>query len=244
MMRLNVRRKRSFPLRRGTRFAVAGVAMLMLAASAAGQSHKRDGREPVYAVDNSAFPPPAPMLVPLPGNWGRLIRWPDRVIVQARLTNLNPEWVYNLHIFVFNNPEACSVTPPFDALGSRCTPLADQGPATESSLVSFGGFVPNRSGALNLDLTLRISEGLPAVGFFGTNGSFINVVNGPGLTNPLGAEIQFDVARKGPIQRENTAEQFQTMFGACGDDFTMPPLDPSQLCEVIRESRVGGTLER
>jgi hypothetical protein len=94
---------------------------------------------------------------------------------------------------------------------------------------------------LHLKLTLKISEGLPPVGFFGTNGSFTNVVNGPGLTNPMGAEIQLDLARKGPIQPNMTVEQFQAIFGAC-DPFSLPPLDPNQLCEVIRESRVGGTL--
>lgn len=210
-------------------------------------SHRPDDRakrEPVYAVDNSAFPPPSPILTPIPGNWGRLIRKPDRIIVRAKLTDLNPRWVYNLHIFVFNNPEACSVTPPFDSLGSRCTPLVDQGPVTESSVISFGGFIPDRAGRLDLEVGLKISEGLPEVGFFATNGSFTNVVNGPGLTDPMGAEVQFDLARKGPIQKDMTAEQFQTMFGACGPDFTLPPLDPSQLCEVVRECRVGGTLER
>ena len=217
---------------------------LFAAAGPAVGDHRQDfDVKPVYEVDNSLFPPPSPILTPVQGSWGRLFRLPDRVVVQARLTDLNPDWVYNFHMWFFNNPAACRVTPPFDALGSRCTPLVDQGPVTESSLVSFGGFIPDRSGTLNLWLSVRIGEGLPAVGFFGTNGSFTNVVNGPGLTNPMGAEIQFDLARKGPVQKDMTAEQFQTMLGACGADFTLPPLNPSQLCEIVRESRVGGVLE-
>lgn len=206
-------------------------------------NNRKDGKEPVYLVDNSGFPPPSPMLVPIPGDSGRLIRRPDSIIVQARLTGLNPDWVYNFHIFAFNNPENCAVTAPFDALGSRCTPLVDQGSATASSQISFGGFIPDSTGKLDLEVSLKVSEGLPPVGFFGTNGSFTNVVNGPGLTNPMGAEIQFDLVRKGPIQPAMTQDQFQTMFGACGPGFTLPPLDPSQLCEVVRECRVGGTLE-
>jgi hypothetical protein len=222
--------------------AIVSIVWCLLAVPAVSEDQVKQQKQPVFLVDNSGFPPPSPVLVPIPGDWGRLIRKPDRVIVQARLTNLNPEWVYNFHIFVFNNPAACLVTPPFDAFGSRCTPLIDQGPATQSSIISFGGFIPDSSGSTDLEYEVKISEGLPPVGFFGTNGSFTNVVNGPGLTNPMGAEIQFDVARKGPLQQDMTMEQFQTMFGACGADFTQPPLDPNQLCEIVRESRVGGTL--
>jgi hypothetical protein len=220
------------------------VIALLAAAPLAAEHQAKEQKETVFIVDNSGFPPPSPMLIPAPGDWGRLIRQADRIEVQARLSGLNPELVYNFHIFVFNNPDACSVTPPFDALGSRCTPLVDQGPMTESSVISFGGYVPDSTGVLEISVTLKVSEGLPVVGFFGTNGSFVNVVNGPGLTNPMGAELQFDLARKGPIQKDMTAEQFQTMFGACGPTFTLPPLDPNQLCEVVRECRVGGTLSR
>jgi hypothetical protein len=219
------------------------IAFLMAAGPAVGDYRQNYDTKPVYEVDNSLYPPPNPILTPVQGSWGRLFRLPDRVIVHARLTDLNPNWVYNFHVWFFNNPGACRVTPPFDALGSRCTPLVDQGPVTESSLVSLGGFIPDRLGVLNLMVSVRIGEGLPAVGFFGTNGSFTNVVNGPGLTNPAGAEIQFDLVRKGPVQKDMTAEQFQTMLGACGADFTLPPLNPSQLCEIVRESRVGGVLE-
>lgn len=193
--------------------AAVCIAFSVTAGPAAADHRPSFAVKPVYEVDNSSYPPPNPILTPVEGSWGRLFRQPDRVVVQARLTGLNPDWVYNLHLWMFNNPAACRVTPPFDALGSRCTPLVDQGPITESSLVSLGGFIPDRFGILNLWVSVRIGEGLPAVGFFGTNGSFTNVVNGPGLTNPMGAEIQFDLARKGPVQKDMTAEQFQTMLG-------------------------------
>jgi hypothetical protein len=148
--------------------------------------------------------------------------------------------VYNAHVWIFNNPDSCIGTPAMEALGLRCAALVDQfEPGTLSSLVSFGGFVPSSSGRMDLLVNLRIGEGLPLTGFFASNGSFTNVVNGPGLTDPVGAEIQLYLARKGPVQEFATLEQFHTMFGACGPDFTLPPLRPDQLREIVRMSPVG-----
>lgn len=201
----------------------------------------KDQKRPVYALDNSGWPTTPPEFLPALGDWARITRLSDSVKIEARVSGLDPQTVYNVHTWVFNNPEACAAAPPAVALESLCAPLIDQwNPETESSLISYGGFIPDSSGNLHLELDLRISEGLPPVGFFGTNGSFTNVVLGPGLTSPMGAEVQLDLARKGPVQPDNTQEQFQTMFGACGPDFALPPLDPSQLCELVRESRVGG----
>jgi hypothetical protein len=215
----------------------------ILAVPAMSEDHREDYRKvkkaAVYALDNSGWPGTPPVFIPLPGEWASLNRNSDHVTVEFRLRNLNPAWVYNAHIWIFNNPGACIASP---GRGARCAPLVDQFILeTEASLVSFGGFIPERSGDLHVEVALKVSEGMPAAGFFGTNGTFTNVVNGPGLTNPKGAEIQFDLALKGAVQKDMTVEQFQMMFGACGPGFTLPPLNPNQLCEVIRESAVGGT---
>jgi hypothetical protein len=126
--------------------------------------------------------------------------------------------------------------------------LVDQyDPDTGPSEISFGGFIPDSSGNLQLDLELRISEGFPVVSLFETNGSFTSVVIARGLvsvsfTDPMNADIGLKLARKGPVQHDNTQLQFKSIFGACGPDFTLPPLDPAQLCETVRQSPVGGTL--
>jgi hypothetical protein len=145
---------------------------------------------------------------------------------------------------------ACLGSPSANARGSLCAALVDQFvPETQPSLVSFGGFIPDATGNLHLNLELRISEGFPAAAnFFTTNDSFISVVIprggvSLGLIDPINSEVALDLARKGPVQPYNTHLQFKTMFGACGPGFMLPPLDPNQLCEVVRESPVGGLLE-
>jgi hypothetical protein len=173
---------------------------------------------------------------------------PDRIRIEVRLSDLDPDQVYNTHAWIFNNPAACAGSPGSNALGTACDPLVDQYfPETLPSVVSFGGFIPDGSGNLHLELELRISEGFPAVTLFETNGSFVSVVEprggfAVGLTDPMYAEVRVLLARKGPVQPDNTQVQFKTVFGACGPDFRMPPLDPAQLCEVVRMSPIGGML--
>lgn len=109
------------------------------------------------------------------------------------------------------------------------------------------GFIPERSGNLQLDLGLRISEGFPGVSLFETNGSFVSVVQarGPsrsGLTDPMNAYIGLNLARKGPVQPDNAHLQFKSIFGASRFGFTLPPLEPAQLYETVRNPHVGGTL--
>ena len=168
--------------------------------------------------------------------------------IETSLSDLDPNSVYNAHIWIFNNPAACQGDPTFINLGGRCYAFPDQfSLETRPSVVSFGGFIPDRSGNLRLELDLKISEGLPAVSLFETNRSFTSVVFpsggiSVGLIDPMGAEIQFVLVRKGPIQPDMTLEQFQTVFGACGPGFTLPPLDPNQACVNVRFSMVGGTL--
>ena len=206
----------------------------------------KEQKRAVYLVDNSNFPPSA--FIPISGDWGRLIRLPDRIKIEARLSGLDPDQVYNTHSWIFNNPDACLGSPGANSLGSACDPLVDQYiPETLPSVVSFGGFIPDSSGNMHLKLELRISEGFPVVSLFATNGFFTSVVAprggiAVGLTDPIYAEVRIVLARKGPVQPDNTQTQFKTVFGACGDDFTLPPLDPAQLCEVVRMSPVGGTL--
>jgi hypothetical protein len=206
----------------------------------------KEQKRTVYALDNSSSGPSA--YIPIPGDWGRITRLPDRIRIEVRLSGLDPEQVYNAHAWIFNNPAACMGSPGAHARGSACSALVDQHiPETLPSAVSFGGFIPDRSGNLHMELELRIGEGFPVVSLFETNGSFISIVQarGPlaiGLTDPMNADIGLNLARKGPVQPDNTELQFKTVFGACGDDFTLPPLDPDQLCEVVRNSPVGGTL--
>lgn len=229
---------------------VLSMVSILLASTAlfAEDGDAKGQKQTVYALDNSDWPTAPSVFVPISGDWSRITRLPDRIKVEVRLTDLNPDQVYNAHLWIFNNPAACLGSSSANARGNACSALVDQFvPETLPSLVSFGGFIPNSSGNLHLELELRISEGLPAVSFFETNGSFVNAVLPPGgvsvgLIDPMNADVSFDLARKGPIQPENTQLQFKTMFGACGPDFSLPPLDPDQLCEIVRESPVGGTL--
>lgn len=208
------------------RFFVAIPMLLLLVTSAALGGEEGEGKEPkqpVFIVDNSNFPPSESILIE--GDWTRLTRLSDRVKIETALSDLNPYWVYNAHIWIFNNPAECLGSPAATVLGGACSVIPDQfWVATEPSVVSFGGFIPDSSGNLDLELDLKISEGLPAVSLFETNGSFTNVVIpaggvSVGLIDPMDAEIQFILARKGLIQRDMTLEQFQTVFGSLWSRF-------------------------
>lgn len=208
----------------------------------------KEQKRAVYALDNSDWPAKPSVYTPIPGDWGRITRLPDRIKIEVSLSDLDPDQVYNAHAWIFNNPAACDGSSGSRARGAACSPLVDQfNTDTAPSEISFGGFIPDYSGNLHLQLELRISEGFPVVNLFETNGSFTSVViaRGPvsvGLTDPVNAEVILNLARKGPVQPDNTQLQFKSVFGACGLDFTLPPLDPDQLCEVVRHTPVGGTL--
>ena len=227
---------------------LALVSVLVVSPSLFGKDgDAKERKRGVYALDNSSFPPS--VYIPIPGDWGRITRLPDRIKIEARLSELDPEQVYNAHAWIFNNPAACTGSPSANARGNACSPLVDQFiDETEPALVSFGGFIPDSSGRLYLELELRISEGFPVVpSLFETNGSFTAIVLARGnisvgLTDPMNADVGLNLARKGPVQPFNTQLQFKSVFGACGDGFMMPPLFPHQLCETIRQSPVGGTL--
>jgi hypothetical protein len=233
------------------RLAAATAIVLLMVSSPVLGGDKGTGKEqkrPVFAQDFSALPDGPITFGVIHGDWTRLTRFSDRVRIETALSDLNPNWVYNVHIWIFNNPAACQGNPTFINFGGRCYAFPDQfSPAAGPSVVSFGGFIPDSSGRLDLELDLKISEGLPAVSLFETGDSFTSAVLpsggiSVGLIDPMHAEIQFVLVRKGPIQPDATVEQFQTVFGACGPDFTLPPFDPNQICVNVRFSMVGGTL--
>ncbi len=112
-----------------------------------------------------------------------------------------PVGAFTVWWVIFNNPTACSN----DDCGSSDTRLG--GPAEASILWATGGIVgPDRIGHASAHLKVGLEN---APGY---------VHRGPGLTNPMGAEVHIVIKYHGPPQYDDPeilARQLTTFVGDC-----------------------------
>ena len=95
----------------------------------------------------------------------------------ANTAGLVPGTAVTAWFGVFNNPQFCATTP--------CTPADEANPLVQASVINAGGRIIGADGTANFG-------GFRAVG--DTTGTF----SGPGLLNPLTAQIDVAIRSHGP----------------------------------------------
>ncbi len=156
---------------------------------------------------------PSPRLGESAGGTGTLIRTPDGVSATIDAMNLEPGDVYTIWWIVFNNPAMCS--------GGECGEddiFAADGsisltPGVDLSAIHAGGVVASRFGDAFTYLTLAKGD---------TGGH--QVLFGPGLQNPLGAEIHNVIRSHGPaLAGADFRGQITSVGGGCSEATFGPP---------------------
>jgi hypothetical protein len=132
----------------------------------------------------------------VPGATARLQRSADGLKVNIHTSDL-PAGAYTIWWAVYNYPENCTGPCGFDD---------DFNPAVGSFWVNATGKVISNGDHANF------AAHLDADGPFGEI-----IVDGPGIVNPLGAEVQFVVRYHGPAIPGLIEEQTSTFLGGCPD---------------------------
>ena len=148
-----------------------------------------------------------------------LKRYDDHVDFSIHTTGLEPGHAYTVWLVIFNNPDACSDEcneddlPP-GAPGAR-TGDDEPDPAVAASNLWAAGTLVGADGTASI--FGHVEAGIPPG----------MVVFGPGLEDPMGAEIHMVVRSHGRALVGNVAEQISTTQGLC----TVTKPDPSSnLC--------------
>ena len=146
---------------------------------------------------------------PVPAAGTMLARKSDGVFMTANTAGLVPGTAVTAWFGVFNNPQFCATTP--------CTPADEANPLVQASVINAGGRIIGADGTASFG-------GFRAVG--DTTGTF----SGPGLLNPLTAQIDVAIRSHGPafsLQfHPNLLTQQLSMFnGGC-------PPNPCQSLQV------------
>ena len=147
------------------------------------------------------------VFIPIPQSTSTLTRTMNGVVATLSTSGLEPDEVHTMWWVVFNNPEACTGGTPDSEL--ECLPPGDVGNADVNASV-FGG-----SGQVS-DLYGRVTFNAHA--FVGEdNGLTLNT--GPGIVDPMNAEIHLIVENHGPAESLQNAglleEAMQYQFVGC-----------------------------
>jgi hypothetical protein len=134
------------------------------------------------------------------GAYSRLVRLASGVSITLHTSDLDVESAYSLWVVIFNNPAGCSEPCGNDDLtNAAAEPSARFGVGHligQSGKGSFGAHIPAGN----------TGEGLPAA----PPPPF-----GPGLLNPLGAEIHLVLRTHGPAAPASLPEQIASFNGGC-----------------------------
>jgi hypothetical protein len=184
--------------------ALAGLvgALAVFAAQGSGPAEARPAPSAANLFYFMTQDGPSPMLGAPSGGTSTLIRSPDGVSATISASNLVPGDVYTVWWVIFNNPALCT--------GGECGEddiFAPDGsisltPGVELSAVHAAGSVASRFGEAFFYASLAK----------GDNGGH-QAIFGPGLLNPLGAEIHHIVRTHGPALQGAAFEQQITTFG-------------------------------
>jgi len=137
-----------------------------------------------------------------------LARNRDSVFATVHTSGLTPGEAVTSWFGIFNNPRNCATRP--------CTMADFSNPAVEVSIVNFGGQIIGLDGSATYGAFLKVGD---------TSGAFI----GPGLLNPMKAEIHIVTRSHGPAILNNPEvlkQQLSMLNGGC----------PPNACANVQES--------
>lgn len=143
--------------------------------------------------------------VAIPGSASSLATFDEGASMTLTTSGLEPGHVVTVWWVVFNHPEHCTQGEAPMHCGEGDLLIAGGDEAVEGTVLAATGHVIGPAGSGHFDAYLATGDSSPVVGA------------GPGLTNPLGAEIHFVVRDHGPAQAGLLGEQLQAFGGGCNN---------------------------
>ena len=141
-----------------------------------------------------------------------LARYANSVEMSIHTTGLEPGHAYTVWWVIFNNPDACSDDCDEDDFpeGVPAAKIGDEpaDPAVQASVLWAAGAIAGSDGTADFYARLIVGDSPMPHEF------------GPGLTDPLNAEIHLPVRSHGRAVPGRVAEQLSTINGMC--NFTKP----------------------
>lgn len=173
---------------------------------------------------------PGTLFPPTEGSRSWLKRSPHRLKIKVETTGL-PPGAYTSWWVIFDNPEGCVEGP------GQCSPADYFSIAAENTVYFAAGFVVGADGRAEIKASTRVGDDLGEPGQ--------QWIFGDGLSNPMGAEVFFDLLYHGPASSDPDVLELQTttLNGGCLDganavdygDFGIGCFDPQ-----IAIHRAGG----
>lgn len=141
----------------------------------------------------------------VPGAVSSLATYDEGASMALTTSGLTPGHTVTIWWVIFNHPEHCNHGQAPARCGEGDLLIAGGDEAVEGTALAATGHVIGPAGSGHFDAYLAVGDTSRVVG------------SGPGLTNPLGAEIHFVVRDHGPMQTGLLGEQLTTFGGGCNN---------------------------
>jgi hypothetical protein len=188
------------------RTSIAIVTMLAVLLIGAVPVAAQDAEEPATRMSVTgafAFPTTTWGGQPIAGSSSSYIGYEEGVSATFATTGLEPGHVVTMWWVVFNNPELCT----HSLGGLRCS---------EDDLIIFGGDEAIEGTVLTAGAHIVGPDGSGHFGSYLATGDTSRVLlAGPGLTNPLGADVHLVLRDHGPVQDGLFGAALGTYGGGC-----------------------------
>ena len=188
------------------RISVAMMTMLAVLLIGAMPAAAQEAEGPATLLSTSGafgFPGETWAGQPVPGASSSYTAHEDGITATFDTTGLVPGHVVTMWWIVFNNPEACVHGEGGYRCGEPDLIIMGGDQAVEGTVLNAGGHVVGPDGAGHFGSFLAVGD---------TDGVMIE---GPGLTNPLGADVHLVLRDHGPVQSGNFVDQLSTYGGGC-----------------------------
>ncbi|OLS21924.1 MAG: hypothetical protein HeimC2_31600 [Candidatus Heimdallarchaeota archaeon LC_2] len=185
-------------------FALAAILVLFFGMSIAGAPANRSTSLVHWLSD----------LTEVEGASATLVRHNNGISYTLHTTELTSGDAVTNWWVIFNNPESCSDKS--DVLGTACGFGDLFAPGVDASILFAAGHVVGNGENANFAASLSVGD---------NDG---DLIEGPGLTNPMGAEIHVLVRTHGEMIPSLVSGQISTVDVACIDG------DPSDPCEDLQ----------